>query len=403
MPAKKKTPAKKTKKQTKESFFLTGFQKIAVIALGFLIAVAAGAGLYLRASINRKTEEDVQAAKNLHAEGEFREALSLLESVIERRPAVYEKTSVKYIMAEALNESSEEERAVRIWEEIASGHPDKEYYPASLFQLALRDKNEGDLSSAAEAFKRITEEFTGSNILPRAHFELAECYKNTRRWAPAAAHYEKVIASFPGSEASARAKDALGELNIYLIHSPAVTEHDIAYQVRPGDTLEAIARRHNTTIELIMKANDLSSPIIPVGKRLKLTPSRFEVFVDADNNILVLELNGRFFKQYTVGTGEYGKTPIGEFKITNKMTNPVWYAEDGVYPFGHPKNILGTRWLGLDIPGYGLHGTTKPESVGKHETAGCIRMLNEEVEELFDLVIPGTPVTITGTALPDAW
>ncbi len=306
-------------------------------------------------------------------------------------------------MAEALSEFSEEDRAVEIWKEIVAGDPDKEYYPASLFQLAVREKKAGNLSAAAESFERITEEFAGTDIAPRAHFELAEAHKHMRRWTDATAHYEKVIEGFRGTEISSRAKDALGEMNIYLIHSPAITEHDIAYEVRPGDTLEAIARRHNTNYQLIMKANDLPGPIIPVGKRLKLTPANFEIFVDADENTLTLELNGRFFKRYSVGTGEYGKTPIGEFRIKNKMINPVWYAEDGVYPFGHPKNILGTRWLGLDRRGYGIHGTTKPESIGRHETAGCIRMLNEEVEELHDLVITGTPVIITGTTLPDAW
>lgn len=403
MPEKKKKTPRKTKKQSRESFSLSKIQKTAVIALCALIAAAAGAGFYLRASINRRIASDIARAEELHREGVHAEALSLLEGVIERRPSVYEKTPVKYMMAEAFSEESRRDEAEALWREIASGEADEKYYPASLFRLAVMEKESGDISSAAETFRKITEEFQQSDILPHAHFELAGSYRNTRRWSEAIEHYEKVVKEFPEADISERAKEDLGDLNIYLVHSPQVTEHDIAYEVRSGDTLEVIARRHNTTIELIMKANDLRGAMIPVGKRLKLTPSNFEIYVDADENTLTLYLNGRFFKRYIVGTGEYGKTPLGEFRITNKMKNPVWYAEDGVYPFGHPENILGTRWLGLDRRGYGIHGTTMPESIGKHETAGCIRMLNEEVEELYDLVIVGTPVTITGTAVPDAW
>ena len=59
-----------------------------------------------------------------------------------------------------------------------------------------------------------------------------------------------------------------------------------------------------------------------------------------------------------------------------------------------PENILGTRWLGISYPGYGIHGTTIPESLGSQSTSGCIRMLNEEVEELYSIVPYGTEVEI---------
>ena len=63
-------------------------------------------------------------------------------------------------------------------------------------------------------------------------------------------------------------------------------------------------------------------------------------------------------------------------------------------PSESPENILGTRWLGFDMPGYGIHGTTQPDSIGKQATAGCVRMLNSEAEELYDLLPIGTEVTI---------
>ena len=89
------------------------------------------------------------------------------------------------------------------------------------------------------------------------------------------------------------------------------------------------------------------------------------------------------------------------FVVDNKLINPVWYSPDGIYPFGDPKNVLGTRWIGFEdkegLYGYGIHGTTEPDSIGKEMSNGCIlnrnflikemsngciRLRNEEVEDL---------------------
>ena len=108
-----------------------------------------------------------------------------------------------------------------------------------------------------------------------------------------------------------------------------------------------------------------------------------------------LYLNGKLVKVYPVGIGlEDYPTPIGKFKIVNKLIDPVWYSPHGVYLYGDKKNVLGTRWMGISSPGYGIHGTTQPESIGKKSSKGCIRMLNKDVEELYDLVTIGTPVVI---------
>ena len=56
-------------------------------------------------------------------------------------------------------------------------------------------------------------------------------------------------------------------------------------------------------------------------------------------------------------------------------------------PYGNPENILGTRWMGFKnspgLTGFGIHGTTRPESIGREESSGCIRMGRSDVEELF--------------------
>jgi len=100
-------------------------------------------------------------------------------------------------------------------------------------------------------------------------------------------------------------------------------------------------------------------------------------------------------KEYAIGTGEYQKTPLGDFKIRDKIVDPPWKT----IPYGDPRNVLGTRWMGLvnegdTVRGYGIHGTWEPETIGKSVSQGCIRMNNEDVEELFKIVPIGTPVKL---------
>ena len=96
-----------------------------------------------------------------------------------------------------------------------------------------------------------------------------------------------------------------------------------------------------------------------------------------------------------VSTGKNNCTPVGDFKITNKLLNPTWFKKgDNVISPADPKNALGTRWLGINVPGYGIHGTIEPQNLGKQVTEGCVRMSNSDVEELFIIVPTGTEVTI---------
>ena len=88
------------------------------------------------------------------------------------------------------------------------------------------------------------------------------------------------------------------------------------------------------------------------------------------------------------------ETPEGKFKVTTKVPHPVWYHEKKQIPPDSPENLLGTRWLGLDKKGYGIHGTRNPESINEAASHGCVRMYNHDVEELFEWIPVGTPVSI---------
>lgn len=95
----------------------------------------------------------------------------------------------------------------------------------------------------------------------------------------------------------------------------------------------------------------------------------------------------REIKAYPIAVGKPATpTPTGTFRIVNKIVNPG--------------GILGTRWMGLDIPNgpYGIHGTFQPDSIGKAVSNGCIRMYNQDVEELFSQISVGTTVVISLSA-----
>jgi len=195
--------------------------------------------------------------------------------------------------------------------------------------------------------------------------------------------------------AAHRAMDALGKANLQILFSPRPQDETARYDVKKGDSLISIATQFGTTVALIKECNGLSKDWIRPGQTLKVLKEPFSIEVDISDRTLTLLLAGKFFKRYSVGVGQYDTTPIGEFEVTDKVENPTWYPSGGgvFYP-GDPRNILGTRWLAISKPGYGIHGTTEPESIGKASSAGCIRMLNQDVEELYRLVPVGVRVKI---------
>jgi lipoprotein-anchoring transpeptidase ErfK/SrfK len=93
-------------------------------------------------------------------------------------------------------------------------------------------------------------------------------------------------------------------------------------------------------------------------------------------------------------------TPLGEFTIVDKQLNPWWYPPDSDWAAGMspippgPGNPLGTRWMGLSVPGVGIHGTPDAASIGYSASHGCIRMRIPDAEWLYDRVSIGTPVFI---------
>jgi lipoprotein-anchoring transpeptidase ErfK/SrfK len=191
------------------------------------------------------------------------------------------------------------------------------------------------------------------------------------------------------------AETLLGEVNIRLVTEPWPMPEKIDYTIQRGDSLAVLARTYGTTIELIQKSNRLPGSMIRIGDRLRILQAQFSLVVSKSRNDLVLKMNDRFFKRYRVGTGQYERTPVGSFEITDRIAQPTWWRQDGkAIPYGTTNNVLGTHWLSINVQGYGLHGTWEPESIGYQSSAGCVRLLNDDIEELYTLLPVGVPVVI---------
>ena len=86
-------------------------------------------------------------------------------------------------------------------------------------------------------------------------------------------------------------------------------------------------------------------------------------------------------------------SPDGDFVIINHARDPIYRGGDMEIPPGKD-NPLGTRWMGLSLKGYGIHGTNVQSSVGKAVSHGCFRMRKQDVEELYALVQVGDTVLV---------
>ena len=126
------------------------------------------------------------------------------------------------------------------------------------------------------------------------------------------------------------------------------------------------------------------------------TPGRRRIIVSLLNRKLMLLEDGRLLRVYPVAVGSRKTpSPVGQFKVVSRVTFPTWYHEGKVIAPGR-SNPVGTRWIGLSLKGYGIHGTNAPRSIGRSASHGCIRMRNQDVEELFELVRVGDPVELIG-------
>lgn len=138
------------------------------------------------------------------------------------------------------------------------------------------------------------------------------------------------------------------------------------------------------------------SPIWPLGEN-PLPGDPYLIINKRTNKIAFINHN-EVRRIFPVATGRSVKqTPEGEFTVVVKAVNPYYRKKQ--IPGGAKNNPLGTRWIGIDARGtdgriYGIHGNNDPDSIGRYVSAGCARMHEKDVQQLFELVPLGTKILI---------
>jgi hypothetical protein len=178
------------------------------------------------------------------------------------------------------------------------------------------------------------------------------------------------------------------------------------YTVAPNDSLWKLVNKVfpnqygvSPEVGLVKLVNGMSRDGLRVGQVLLVPIAELSLRVDTTQHGLVAWLGDVAIAAYRVGLGKDERTPMGTFVVKVKQEDPAWFFDGRVIPHGDPENVLGTRWMGFDdqpgAMGFGIHGTTAPETIGSSESMGCVRMRNGEVEELFEYVARGTRVIIS--------
>lgn len=264
--------------------------------------------------------------------------------------------------------------------------------PASAKEIALPDQ--ADMDSAVRNAESVIARSPESAQAESAYFVLGSSYEKRGELLKARDAYQKSVEKFPASANVSKAQEAVDNLNIKILFSPPAGDF-VLYEVQKGDTISRLAKKFKITRDLLVRVNDIRGDMLKYGKKLKIPKVKFGIIVDKSQNVLTLKANGEIIKTYKVATGKNSSTPVGTFTITDKITDPPWYPPGGgVIQAGDPKNVLGSRWLGISRPSYGIHGTIDQDSIGRSVTEGCVRMKNSDVEELFAIIPEGTEVII---------
>ena len=147
-----------------------------------------------------------------------------------------------------------------------------------------------------------------------------------------------------------------------------------------------------TTISAALQTS-APNPASPAAPAFAKATVRW-VLVSIPDRKLALFENGKVVRIYRVAVGKISTpSPVGEFKIVNRVTNPTYYHKGQVITAGKG-NPVGSRWMGLSAKGYGIHGTNQPNSIGKAASSGCVRVGKKDLEALFALLDVGDAVQI---------
>jgi len=205
-----------------------------------------------------------------------------------------------------------------------------------------------------------------------------------------------------------RLRETLRGLADELVFSPRhIGGMDFMYTPKSGDTLDRLCRKvfpargARMSPGFLVTINGLRGPAgLRAGEPIKVPLGELSLVVIKRQFRLYVLLNGCYLRDFPIGVGKRGSTPEAVFRIGALTKNPPWYqpGTGKKIPYGDPRNILGTRWLGFaatpEHRGFGIHGTSDPSSIGGEASSGCVRMLRPDVELVFSWVRLGTVMVI---------
>jgi len=185
------------------------------------------------------------------------------------------------------------------------------------------------------------------------------------------------------------------------------------YSAQSGDSLTSIGARFGMDVPVLAPANNLDPTArLKLGQVLRIdnrhiVPQALEdgILINLPQRMLFYFTAGELVAHYPVGLGRPDwQTPTGRFTILTKEENPVWDVPLSIQEemrregqvvrtrvLACRQNPLGKHWMGLSIPGYGIHGTIAPSSIYQFRTHGCIRLHPDDMAALFAAVATGTP------------
>ncbi len=205
--------------------------------------------------------------------------------------------------------------------------------------------------------------------------------------------------------------------NTFILEDPeqVIIGENTTYTIQDRETLVELARDHSIGYNEITEANRNIDPWVPDKGTTIIVPGQWLLPDGLENGIVInlaelrlyysFILNGkRHVHTYAIGTGRKGwGTPTGSFKVTIKVKNPTWKVPASIrkekpelplYVKPGPDNPLGRYWMQLSAKGYGIHGTNRPYGIGRRVSHGCLRLYPDDIDALYKLVEPGTPVKI---------
>ena len=151
-------------------------------------------------------------------------------------------------------------------------------------------------------------------------------------------------------------------------------------------------------VQAAQAADEQSAAKSPSPETTTTAPAEVnrQIVISLEDRKLALVENGQVVKVYPVAVGKPSSpSPVGTFTIARRVANPTYHHDGKTIPPG-PRNPVGSRWMGLSVKGYGIHGTNEPRSIGRAASHGCIRMAKADLEDLYPQVQVGDTVELIG-------